>query len=162
MRTNNSNVKNVILSLYFILIVVVLVSATVFNAFANLTSSTVLSFGIVAFVFVAILFFLHSISKYFEYDSDGAKVMVLNKGLLFFDAYRRKRCKLEFEKERLVYFKFKNYIIYKTLKIDVLDSSGHIRKLKFNVTLVARKKRKYIRQSLSKMLKNNKKTNHNL
>ena len=106
--------------------------------------------------------FLHSISKYFEYDSDGTKVSVINKGLLFFDKSRHRLYKLEFEKERLVNFKFHNYILYKKLNITVLDSSGKLRKLKFNVTLLARKKRKYIRQSLNKMLKSNKKTNQDL
>ncbi|RKE95282.1 hypothetical protein [Ichthyenterobacterium magnum] len=157
MRTNNATVKNIILSLYFVLIIATIFFATVFRAFRNLTSNTVLSFAIVAFVFVGLLYFIHTVSKYFEYDSDGVKVVVINKGLLFFDKHRHREYKLEFNKERLLSFKFHNYIIYKQLIINVLDSSDEVRKMKFNVTLVSRRKRKYIRQSLSKMIKANRK-----
>ncbi len=162
MRTNNSKVKNVIISVYFILIVFAILLATVFSAFSHLTSNPLLTFFIVVFGFIALFFIVHTISRYFEYDSDGMKVIIINRGLLLSDYFNYREHLLEFEKERLVNFKFINYIIYKRLVLYIKDAHGHQKKESFNVTLVARKKRKYIRQSLSKMVKSNLKTNKSL
>jgi hypothetical protein len=158
MRTNNIRVKNTIISVYFILIVFAILLATIFSAFSDLTSNPVLTFFIIVFGFASLFFIVHFISKYFEYDSDGTKVVITNKGLLLSDYFNYRECILEFEKERLVAFKFHNYFIYKTLVLYIKNAHGHQKKDRFNVTLVAKKKRRYIRQSLSKMVKENRKS----
>lgn len=155
MRTNNSKVKNIIVSVYFILIVFAVFLATVFRAFSHLTPDPFLTFLLVLFGFIILFMSVHALSKYFEYDSDGVKVVVINKGLLLSDYFNYREHLLEFDKSRLVAFKFKNYVIYKSLTLYLKNSKGHTRKETFNVTLVAKKKRRYIRQSLSKMIKEN-------
>ncbi|MCD2258982.1 hypothetical protein [Psychroserpens luteolus] len=156
MRTNNSKVKNTIISVYFVLILLAVLFATVFRAFSEVTDNPTLTFFIIVFGFVMLLVLVHYISKYFEYDSDGVKVVVINRGLLLSEKYNYRERKLEFEKERLYAFKFRNYIVYKTLTFYLRDSRGRKTKQSFNVTLVPRKKRRYIRQSLSKIIKMNK------
>jgi len=158
MRTNNSKLKNVIISVYFLLILFAIVLATVFSAFSHLSPNPTLTFFILFFGFIGLFLFVHRISKYFEYDSDGIKVVVINKGLLLADYFNYREHKLEFSKENLVAYKFKNYVVYKSLSLYIKDRKGNTRKETFNVTLVAKKKRKYIRQSLSKMVKLNRKT----
>jgi len=158
MRTNNSKLKNVIISVYFLLILFAIVLATVFSAFSHLSPNPTLTFFILFFGFIGLFLFVHRISKYFEYDSDGIKVVVINKGLLLADYFNYREHKLEFSKENLVAYKFNNYVVYKSLALYIKDRKGHKRKETFNVTLVAKKKRKYIRQSLSKMIKLNRKT----
>ena len=155
MRTNNAKVKNTIVSVYFILIVFAILMATVFSAFSHLTSSPLLTFLLIFVVFLLLFFSVHAVSKYFEYDSDGIKVILINKGLLLSDYFNYREHQLEFDKSRLVAFKFKNYFVYKSLTLYIKSSKGHTRKETFNVTLVSKKKRRYIRQSLSKMIKNN-------
>lgn len=155
MRTNNSKVKNIIISVYFILIVFAIFIATVFSAFSHLTSDPFLTFFLILAGFLALFFSVHAISKYFEYDSDGLKVVVINKGLLLADHFNYREHLLEFDKSRLVAFKFKNYFVYKSLTLYIKNSRGHIKKEIFNVTLVTKKKRRYIGQSLSKMIKEN-------
>ena len=82
MRTNNSKVKNTIISVYFILIVLVIMATTLLSYFEDLYENPTLTvFGIIA-VFAFLFFMTHRNAKYFEYDSDGAKVVILNKGLL--------------------------------------------------------------------------------
>ena len=157
MRTNNGKTKNVIISVYFILIVFAIVLATVFSAFSDLTSNPVLTFFLILIGFAIVFLSVHWISRYFEYDSDGLKVIVLNKGLLLSDYLNYREHQVEFAKEDLLAFKFKNYIIYKTLVLHIRSSKGKEIKEVFNVTLVNRKKRKYIKQSLSKMIKYNRK-----
>lgn len=158
MRTNNSKVKNVIVSVYFVLILFAILLATVFSAFSHLTPNPTLTFFIIFFAFIALFLFVHRISKFFEYDSDGVKVVVINKGLLLSDHFNYREHKLEFSKENLVGYKFNNYLIYKSLTLYIKDRKGNKKAESFNVTLVAKKKRKYIRQSLSKMIKLNRNT----
>ncbi|GGH42004.1 hypothetical protein IA57_11865 [Mangrovimonas yunxiaonensis] len=158
MRTNNKHVKNVIISVYFILIVFAILLATVFKAFSTLTESSFLTFSLIVLGFAVLFFLVHFISKYFEYDSDGLKVKITNKGLLLSDYFNYREKTIEFEKAHLVAFKYKDYIFYKTLVVVIKPSKGAPKKSVFNVTLVSRKKRKYIKQSLSKMIKHNQKT----
>ena len=155
MRTNNSKVRNVIISVYFILILFAILLATVFSAFSELTRNPALTFLIILLAFIALFTLVYLISKYFEYDSDGVKVVVLNKGLLLSDYVNYREHKLEFSKQDLMGYKFHNYMVYKTLSLYIKDRKGHKKKETFNVTLVAKKKRRYIRQSLSKMIKLN-------
>lgn len=161
MRTNNGKVRNVIVSVYFILIVLAIILATVFSAFKDVSNGGWFTFLIFLVGFLGLFFFVHWMAKYFEYDSDGVKVVVVNRGLLLTDYLNYREYKVEFEKSRLVGYKFRNYVFYKSLKLNIKNSSGNIKHAYFNVTLVARKKRKYIRQSLRKMLKENKKKENN-
>lgn len=155
MRTNNSNIRNLIVSVYFVLIVLAIFSAIVFNSFKHLTSNPFLTFVLIVVVFGAIFFVVHRVSRYFEYDSDGMKVVVINKGLLLSDYINYREHIVEFDKERLVAFKFNNYMLYRTLDLYIRDRKGGKRKETFNVTLVPKKKRRYIRQSLGKIIKIN-------
>ncbi|MCB0427498.1 MAG: hypothetical protein KDD20_01695 [Mangrovimonas sp.] len=157
MRTNNEKIKNVIISVYFILIVLAILLATVFSAFKHLSPNPFLTFVILAVVFVGLFLLVHRISKYFEYDSDGPQVVIINRGLLLADYLNYREQKAEFARQNLTAFKFKNWLLFKQLTVYYVSNHGHKRKDTFNVTLVPKKKRKYIRQSLSKMIKDNKK-----
>ena len=159
MRTNNGKVKNVIISLYFILIVMAIVMTTLISEFRDIADNPTRSFFIIFIAFLLLFGITHRISKYFEYDSDGMKVVILNRGLLLSDYFNYREHKLEFEKSELTGFRFYNYIFFKNLVIHIKTKKGHKRTERFNVTLVSRKKRKYIKQSLSKMIKQNKKLN---
>jgi len=155
MRINNFKVKNVIISTYFLLIVLVLILSILFSAFSEVSSNPALAFIIIVFIFSGLFLMLFGITKYFEYDSDGVKVEVMNKALLLSEYLNKKEHVLEFEKKRLISFKFQNFIVYKRLVLYILSSHGHKKKEVFNVTLVSQKKRKYVRQSLSKIVRNN-------
>lgn len=157
MRTDNIKVKNLIISIYFILIVIVLVATMVFKMFRSLTSDPILTF-IILFVGFALLFvLLHQFVRYFEYDSDGPKVYVTNRGMLLSEKMNFREHKLEFLKENLLSYKLKNYVFYKSLTFYIKDSQGRRTKETFNVTMVTNKKLNYIRQSISKMVRKNKK-----
>jgi len=157
MRTNNLKVKNIIISIYFVLVLLAILASTVFSVFSHLSNNPTLIFFMIVLAFIALFFIVHYISKYFEYDSDGIKVVVINKGLLLSDYFNYREHKVEFSKENLMGYKFHNYLIYKKLILYIKDRKGNKKKETFNVTLVAAKKRKYIRQSLSKMIKLNRK-----
>ena len=160
MRTNNGKVKNVIISLYFILIVLAIIAATLLSSFSEVSKNPTVSILIILGIFAVLLVITHNVSKYYEYDSDGLLVVMINKGLLVSDYVNYREKKIEFRKEDLVAYRFHNYIIYKSLVITLKDRHDKKRKEHFNVTLVSRKKRKYIRQSLSKIIRQNKKANN--
>jgi hypothetical protein len=159
MRTNNGKAKNIIISVYFVLIIIAIFMATVFSAFADLTGNPVVTFFIIVFSFLFVFFLVHSVSKYFEYDSDGVNILVTNRGLLLSDYFNYNEKNLEFEKHNLISFKINNYLVYKTLVLYVKGKQGGKKKVSFNITLVNKKKMKYIKQSLSKMVKHNIKQN---
>lgn len=142
--------------MYFILIVFAILLATLFSAFSTLTSSPTLTFFIIIAIFVLLFLAAYKVSKYFEYDSDGLQVVLINRGLLLSEYFNYREYKLEFEKQNLVGYKFNNYIVYKNLVLYLKGRNGNTKREAFNVTLVSRKKRKYIRQSLSKIIKQNK------
>ena len=155
MRTNNGKIRNYIISVYFILIVTAIIMATVFSAFQHLTSNPTYTFLLFLLGFIGLFLLVHWVSKYFEYDSDGMKVVVINRGLLLSDYLNYREHKIEFEKKDLLKYKFQNYLVYKTLVLYIKSRKGGSKRETFNVTLVDRKKRKYIRQSLRKMIKLN-------
>ena len=157
MRTNNANIRNVIISVYFILIVTAIISSTVFNVFKDLTDNTTVTFLVVLFGFIGLFFLVHWISRYFEYDSDGMKVIVINKGLLLSDYLNYREHKVEFEKKDLISYKVHNYLFYKSLVLYLRSRNGGSKRVNFNVTLVDRRKLRYIRQSLRKMKRANQK-----
>jgi hypothetical protein len=157
MRTNNHKTKNFIVSIYFILVVFAIISAIMFRMFNEISSNPLVVFLIIVLSFSLLFFAVHAISKFFEYDSDGMKVVVTNKGLLLSDRFNYREHTVEFNKVDLKGFKFNNYVVYNTLVLLIKDKSGTSKKERFNVTLVSKKKRKYIKQSLNKMIKNNRK-----
>ena len=157
MRTNNNKAKNFIVSLYFVLVMVAVVLAIMFRMFNNVSNNPLVVFIIIALSFGVLFFVVHSISKFFEYDSDGMKVVITNKGLLLSDRFNYREHTVEFNKEDLKGFKFNNYLVYTSLVLLIKDRSGASVKERFNVTLVSSKKRKYVKQSLNKMIKNNRK-----
>ncbi|MCK8480663.1 hypothetical protein [Psychroserpens algicola] len=161
MRTNNSKVKNTIISVYFMLIVLAITFLFVFRTFTYNVANPMLLFIGIALGFALLFFLVHFVSKFFEYDSDGLKVVITNRGLLFSDKFNYREHILEFDKNELYAFKFKNYFFYKTLTFYLKNSKGKKTVETFNTTLVNRRKRRYIRQSLSKIIKANKKALQN-
>lgn len=144
------------MSVYFVLIVMAIMAATLFQAFKHLTPNPFLTFILIVLCFAALFFLVYRVARYFEYDSDGLKVIIINRGLLLTEYLNYREHKIEFDKERLKAFKFNDYFFYKSLDIYIKDRNGTgKRKETFNVTLVPHKKRRYIRQSLSKIIKVN-------
>ncbi|MDO1500674.1 hypothetical protein Q2T40_11075 [Winogradskyella maritima] len=161
MRTDNGKVRGVIVSIYFIMVVLALVLATVFSAFKDLTDNAYKTFAVISVAFVLVFIIFYLVSKYFEYDSDGVKVVVENRGLLLSDRFNYREKRVEFYKKDLLGFKFNDYLVYKSLKLKLRSSNGKSKNCVFNVTLVQKKKRKYIRKSLNKMLRENRKNSDN-
>lgn len=156
MRINNSKIKNIVVSVYFIILLVVVVSMIVFRLFREWIQSTTLEFGLYFVLLLIIFIFFHWLAKYFEYDSEGKVLVLINRGLVISDYFKYGEKKVEFPKTKLLYYKLNNYIIYKCLNLYVRSGEKHQKRIKFNVSFVSNKKLKYMKMSLNKILKENK------
>lgn len=101
-------------------------------------------------------FFWYLRAKYFEYDSSGEVLIFVNKGVLLTELFNYREDKAEFPKAKLYNFKIKNYIIYKPLYIYVRSKDDSLKKVKFDVTFVSTKRLGYLKQSLNKVIRQNK------
>ena len=156
MRINNSKVKNIVFTAYLLLFFAVILGMIVFRLFHEWINNTTLEY-ILFFVCFGVLFLiLHEVARYFEYDSDGHVLVVINKGMILSDYFNYREKKAEFPKRKLLYYKLNNYIIYKSLNLYIKSGEHHQKRLKFNVTLVSNRKLKFLKMSLNKVLKQNK------
>ncbi|WP_299122834.1 hypothetical protein [uncultured Winogradskyella sp.] len=151
MRTDNRNVKNKIISIYFLLLVTAILLATVFKSYDAFPKASMYVF----LGFFIVVLFVHFIARYFEYDSDGAKLVITNKGLILTDFINYRQKKIEFAKHKLVSYKVYNYLIYKILVVSIQNSNGKTYDEHFNITLFKRRKLKYVKQSLKRIIKQN-------
>lgn len=153
MRTDNRTIKNTVISIYFILVVFAILFATVFKSFGVFEGH---SLYILIALFLAVLV-VHFIAKFFEYDSDGTNLIITNKGLILTDYVNYRQHKTEIDKQKVLDFKIHNYFFYKSLVVVRKSGDGGVVKERFNITLLKKKKIKYVRQSLKKVIKENKK-----
>ena len=151
MRTDNRNVKNTIISIYFLLLIIAILWATVLRSIDSFSVSSIYVF---VGLFIAVVY-VHFIARYFEYHSDGPEVIIMNKGLILTDFINYRQNKVELNKHKLVDYKVCNYLFYKFLVFFITNGNGKISKEYFNVTLLKQKKLKYVKQSLRRIIKEN-------
>lgn len=156
MRINNSKIKNTIITAYFLLLVAVILNMIVFGLFRNWISNSTLEWVLIIGFFVVVFLVLHSVAKYFEYDSDGDVLVIINKGLIVSEFINYREKIVEFPKSKLLYYKLKDYGIYKSLNLYIRSGDYRQKRIKFNVTLVPVRKLRYLKMSLDKIVKNNK------
>ena len=95
--------------------VVAILLATVFRSYGVLPESSMYVF-LGLFVFFILV---HFIARYFEYDSDGPKLVFTNKGLILTEFINYRQNKVEFAKHKLAGYKIHNYLVYKVLVISI-------------------------------------------
>lgn len=154
MRFNNARLKKWIPFLYFFLVlggIVTILYALFFQDELNKLKWWYIISGALILLFVAV----YSSAKYFEFDSDGNVFTFINKGLFVsnFINYREKRA--EFPKEKLARYRIKNYLIFCKIYIYIKSRDNKIKRLSFNISLLSLRKRKALKKSLDKVLKQN-------
>ena len=152
MRTDNRKVRNTVISIYFVLILLTVLMATVFSSLELVENGVFYVF----LGFLVLLVLVQSIAGYFEYDSDGDKIIVINKGLILTEYINYRQKKIKFKRNQLVGFKIKNYFFYKSLVLQIKTHEDRVVKYRFNVTLLKSKKIRYVKQSLRKIFKERK------
>ena len=156
MRINNAKIKNTILTAYFLLLFAAILNMLVFGLFRSWIKNTNLEWGLIIAFFVIVFVVLYSIAKYFEYDSDGDVLVIINRGLIVSEFVNYREKIVEFPKKKLLYYKLKDYGIYKSLNLYIRSGENRQKRIKFNVTLVPKRKLRYLKMSLDKVVKQNK------
>lgn len=156
MNINNSKIKSIILTAYFLLFFATVISMLVFGLFRRWIDNTLIEYSMFLIIFGVLFLILHKVSKYFEYDSEGNALVVINRGMIISEFFNYREKKAEFPKEKLLYYKLNNYIVYKSLNLYIKSGDNHQKRLKFNVSLVSNKKLKFLKMSLNKVIKQNK------
>jgi len=144
------------LTAYFLLLIAVILNMVVFGLFRNWIDNSTLQWILIVVFFVGVFLVLHSVGKYFEYDSDGDVLVIINRGMIVSEFFNYREKIVEFPKTKLLYYKLKDYKIYKSLNLYVKSGEHHQKRIKFNVTLVPNRKLRYLKMSLNKIVKNNK------
>ena len=156
MRLNNAKIKNTILTAYFLLLFAVILNMLVFGLFRSWIKNTNLELALIIAFFLIVFFVLHSIAKYFEYDSDGDVLVIINRGLIISEFLNYREKIVEFPKKKLLYYKLKDYGVYKSLNLYIRSGEHRQKRIKFNVTLMPNRKLRYLKMSLDKVVKQNK------
>ena len=128
----------------------------VFGLFRNWISNTTLEWILIIGFFLGLFVALYSVAKYFEYDSDGDVLVIVNRGLIVSEFINYREKLVEFPKEKLLYYKLKDYGIYKSLNLYIRSGKNRQKRIKFNVSLVPNRKLRYLKMSLDKIVRNNK------
>ena len=134
----------------------VIIGMVVFGLFKTWIDNSTIKYGIFIAFFALLFIVLHKLAKYFEYDSDGHVLVLINKGFVISEFINYSEKKAEFPKRKLLYYKLNKYFLYKSLNLYIKSGKGHQKRLKFNVSLVSNKKLKYLKMSLDKVVKQNK------
>lgn len=153
MRIDNRNVKSTVITIYFLLVLLAILALTLFKPLGILEEY---SLYIVGGTIVLIVVF-YAIEAYFEYDSDGLKVSIINKGLILTEYLNYREKQLDFSRPDLKSFKMRKVLLYRTLTLVLKNSDGSLRYERFNITFVSRRKRRLLKQSLRKIIIKNKK-----
>lgn len=154
MRLTNYRITKLIPGIYFFSIVLGLIILFLYQLMGNqFLPSIKYLYAIEALIlFVLVLTYVNG--RYFEFDSEGALVGFYTRGVILSEmiSYRDKR--FDLKREYIKSFSIRNYLIYKQLNIHY-DSLNRNQKIKFNISLLSPRKTRYLRKSLSKLVKEN-------
>jgi len=154
MRFSNASSKKWVPFLYFFLVIGSIIVMTYLLLFRDDFNKEKLWYVIpVLLVFIMLVFY--STAKYFEFDSDGNVLTFINRGLFIsnFINYREQRA--EFPKEKLKRYRIQSFIIFSFLYVYVKSKSNHIKRVRFNISLLSNSKKRALKKSLEKVLKHN-------
>jgi len=154
MRFSNAKSKKWVPFLYFFLgIGSIFVMAYLF-LFRDDFDNEKLWYAIPAML-VFILFVIYSTAKYFEFDSDGDVLTFINKGLFISNFINYREHRAEFPKEKLKRYRIQNYIVFSFLYVYVKSKTNQIKRVRFNITLLSKRKKRALKTSLEKVVKHN-------
>ena len=99
--------------------------------------------------------YIYTCGKYFEYDSEGQIVTIINKGIILsrFIDYRNRQ--IEIKRDQIINFKLFDFIIYKRLVIVAKDNYGRKFKKHLNLSFLQPHKVKLVKKSLSRLIQKN-------
>lgn len=155
MRFNNAKSRKWIPFVYFFVVLLSIV-ALLYMFFFKDDFKEVRVWYAIPLSIVLVIVIIYSYAKYFEFDSDGNVLTFVNKGLFISNYIQyRKEHRAEFPKEKLKKYRIRNYILFSFLYIYVRSKNNQIKRLYFNISLLSGRKKRALKKSLDKVLKQN-------
>ena len=155
MRLSNHKETRIIPGIYYFSVVVffliIFLNAQLGSELFPDESIYFITLGIIALLQV----YIYLCGKYFEYDSEGQVVTIINKGMILsrFIDYRNRQ--IEIKRNQIIGYKLYNFLIYKRLVIIAKGRSKRRFKKHLNLSFVKPKKIKAIEKSLQKLINKN-------
>ncbi|HET7361177.1 MAG TPA: hypothetical protein VFI78_04510, partial [Salinimicrobium sp.] len=147
----------IIPSIYIIIVAVIITNT--FAAIEIKYEEVPFNYGSLIPNLVAVLIgiYIFIVGKYFEFDSDGETLNLKSNGLLISKFMHYRVQHTEVPKSKLTDFKVENYFVYKRLHIFIKSRNKKgFRHYKYNITFLKGKKIKSLKQSLARIVENNK------
>ncbi|HET8887160.1 MAG TPA: hypothetical protein VFM70_12495 [Salinimicrobium sp.] len=156
MKCNNKSIVNKVPLIYFLLIASIFATNVVHYHENNAERSTWWLIATPTLLLLVLLTYFYRNAKYFEFDSSGEVLVVVNRGTFLsrFLLYREE--KAEFPKSKLKDYEIRDFVVYKSLNLYIKSDDTRTKKTKFNITFLNRKKQKLILNSLSDITDKNK------
>lgn len=151
--TNHKSVKIIPGFYYFSVVFFFLIIFLHYQFDGTMFSSDKYYYGTLAGI-VLLQFYVYFGGKYFEYDSEGAILSIVNKGVILSEYLNYRGNVIEIKREQLYKYKYYNFLIYKRMVIYAKGRNGVFKK-HVNLTFVSNKKIRYVKHSLSKIIKEN-------
>ncbi|MCH2195100.1 hypothetical protein [Kordia sp.] len=154
MRFSNEKSKKWVPFLYFFLGIGSILVMLYLFLFREDVNQTKVWYAIPAVLIFMILVFYNT-AKYFEFDSDGNVLTLINKGLFISNFINYREHRAEFPKEKLKRYRIQNFVLYSFLYVYVKSKTNQIKRVRFNITLLSSRKKRALKKSLEKVIKNN-------
>ena len=155
MRLNNHKETRIIPGIYYFSIVLffltIFLNAQLGNALFPNENIYLGALGAIVLLQV----YIYLCGKYFEYDSEGQVVTIINKGMILsrFIDYRNRQ--IEIKHNQIISYKLYDFLIYKRLVITARGKNNRRFKKHLNLSFVKPKKVKVIKKSLQKLINKN-------
>lgn len=154
MRFSNAKSKKWVPFLYFFLGISSIVAVLYLFLFREDFNQVKIWYAIPGVLILMIVIF-YSTAKYFEFDSEGNVLTLINKGLFITNFINYREHRAEFPKEKLKRYRIENYVLFSFLYVYVKSKTNQIKRVRFNISLLSNSKKRALKKSLEKVMKHN-------
>ena len=155
MRLTNYNTVKIIPGFYYFALVAILLIVFLNAQFDNtLFADTKYYRGVLGIIFL-LMIYVYFGGKYFDYDSDGNLISISNRGILLSNFLNYRTRQIDIQKHKVYDYAIYDFLIYKRLIIYTKSKRG-MAKYRANITFVSPRKIDFIKQSLKKVIQENK------
>ncbi|MCK5781066.1 MAG: hypothetical protein KAH10_00610 [Flavobacteriales bacterium] len=155
MKISNRRAKHQFYAIYMTILVIFLINI-IDDIIPGRYTNSIENGGLVLLLFTTVLLLFWRGFPFFKFDSDGEALVIKSSEPILYSKISDNDFFAEFPKSKLGGFKIKNGLLRKTLYLN-LRSSGKRKTLKIPISYLNKDEVSSLKQSLSTVLRNNKK-----
>lgn len=157
MRLTNYRATKFLPGIYFFTIVLGIVTFFLYQLMGKQFLPSIKYLYALESLVVIALIYTYINGKYFEFDSEGALIGIYTRGVIFSEVINYRDKRFDLKREHIYKYSILNLFFYKRLTL-YYKSSTRKQKIKINITLLSPRKTRYLRKSLSKLVRQNSKS----